>query len=89
MPKWSHTLQSSRLLDFHMQHIFNIAKGDSKLMEAMYLLESAIDMVKHQEGFTVVEFHLRRVEALGKGQRELDLHLGFLMECVYAIHENI
>lgn len=71
-----------------MQYILNIAQGDSELMEAMCLLESAIDMVKkHRECVAVVEFHLRRVQALGKGRGELGLHIGFLMECVHAIHD--
>ena len=85
MPRENRTLQWSRLLDFHMQYIFNITNDNLEFMQAMRLLESAINMVKHKEGFTVVDFHLRRVQALVKGHTELDLHLSFLMECIHAI----
>ncbi|KAF9219654.1 hypothetical protein BS17DRAFT_769875 [Gyrodon lividus] len=55
---------------------------DLELTEAISLLESATEMLKHRREFTVVEFHLRRVQALGKGKGygELDLHVDFLMQ---------
>lgn len=79
----------SRLLDCHLQHIYDVAAGESGIMEALHILEMAICMVKHRKGFNVARFHLKRVQALGRGNKELDLHLNFLKDCVDIMYENI
>lgn len=82
-------MEFGELLDCHMECVYNSVKGDPELTKALNLLEQAMYMVKHRHGFIVARFHLRRVQALGRGQEELDLHLGFLMECVDVIHRNV
>lgn len=68
-----------------MQFVLDIEKENSELSEALYLLASAVKMVKCQKGFTTTEFHLNRVQVLGKGNAELELHLRILTECVHIL----
>lgn len=82
-------LACHRLLEFHMECMLDIVKEDSELMEAIYLLESAIDMVRDGGGLMVVEFHLRRVQGLGKEDGRMELHLGFVSDCVHVMHVNM
>lgn len=82
-------LACHRLLDFHMQLMFDFVKEDSELTEAMYLLESAINMVKDGGALMVIEFHLKRVQELVISDGGMKLHLGFVSDCVHVMHANM
>lgn len=79
----------SLLLNFHLQFITDVIKGGPELTKAVCLLSSAIEMVKHGTGFIVVQYHLRRVQALGRGNRDLELHIDFLRDCIHAMCANM
>jgi hypothetical protein len=89
MGKEEHRLACHQLLKFHMQLMFDFVKGDSELTEAMYLLESAIGMVKGGRALMVAEHHLRRVRELVIGDGKMRLHLGFVNDCVHVMHANM
>ena len=87
--RWNSLMESGSLVaDFHMQYIYDTVGDDSdpELMKALGLLKIAIRMVKHGQGVNVVDFHLRKVKALGRDNEELDSHLHFLMECVCVMN---
>ena len=48
----------NQMLDFCMTYIYAITGDDSELVKVMHLLKIAIHMVKHRQGFNVVNFHL-------------------------------
>lgn len=70
------------LTKFHTKYMFNLATGNAELQDAIYMLESAMAIMRGGASLKVVEFHMQRVGTFSIGDAQLEEQLEVLRACI-------